>query len=130
MWWMVAAALAQEPGIEVVQAGETVTPQVKSFLLPEPYYNSCLEHAQARIRLEGQLERLAADIANLPDGTAATALVKELERCDVQVQNLHIVNTRLHDNQARLKRQRNVAIGGVVGVAAVAVFQAWLLSQQ
>lgn len=116
------AAFAQEPTSRFVDAGQTVTAQVPSWLVPEATADRCLA-LDAEIAI---LERGLADCEGvckpaLEDARAALVVAKERMAID----SAELI--RCADRQAelavrveRLQRQRNTAwlVTGIVAVVA------------
>jgi hypothetical protein len=124
-------AFADDPGIEVVQPGETFTPTVKVFALPEPYYDSCLEKAQMLEATRTELEATKRAVQPALDEAeeAITDLQSELTICGNQVGQLQLDLAVSLERNKSLRAQRNILIGTVAAVVVASVGTAWAVSQ-
>lgn len=121
---------AADPPIVEIGAGQTVTAEVKSFLLPEAKYDSCLANTRklgicrdAMVECGTRASIGLDDAASGLDACLAMA-ADDGERIDELITNL----AREHELVARYRGQRNVAIASAIGavvVAGVAVVSDW-----
>lgn len=134
IWLFLSLAFAQDPGVQVVEPGKSITAKTRSYLLPEAYYDSCLVNAQqvetfreaygqCLIQSEWALEqsRTTFGLAKDQFGTDAQ-LVEDLTH------KVAVLEVGLQTEQIRVKEvksQRNIAwgiTGGLLlGTVAVTV---------
>lgn len=118
-----SAVLAQEPASRFVDAGETVTAQAPSWLVPEAVANRCLV-------LESEVEILERGLAEcegtcrpaLEDAHAALVVARErMAEDDADLVKCAGEQAGLHVRVERLQRQRNAAwlITGILSAVAV-----------
>jgi len=129
---LLLASVAVADGIEVLQVGDTHTAEVKSFVLPESYYDSCLEKAQLLEDTQAELYKLQ-DQAGPALEEAQDALIvaqSELQKCGQQVGVLRTDAAVLREENRQLKSKQILLGGGFVTVAIIAGLEAWALSQK
>lgn len=114
-------ALADDSPIQVVQPGATAQASTLSYLLPESKYNSCLLAAQEVPILETALADARALCSDrLREASQALEAARDRQAADAAAVGRLEARVAVLETQARdLRRQRNTAIGVMLGVVAV-----------
>lgn len=132
IWLLALTAFAQDPTIEVVQEGEAITAEVKSFLLPEVYYDQCLVKAERLRAAEAQIgEMAAASSQALGEGTAAIqTLQAELRECGKYEDTLRAQVGVLTTSTKVLKARNRTLVAGTIILGVVAGLEAYALGRR
>ena len=111
---LVHAALAGD--IVVLQPGQTFKATEKSFVLPEPMYDTCLAKAEALQTVQAELKE-KGDAIVAADAQARAAL----DACSTAAANAQQKSLLLEKDLTIVRQQRTfLIVGGVVLTAIVA----------
>jgi len=112
--FLVHAALAGD--IVVLQPGQTFKATEKSFVLPEPMYDTCLAKAEALQAVQAELKE-KGDAILAADAQARAAL----DACSTAAANAQQKNLLLEKDLTIVRQQRTfLIVGGAVLTAIVA----------
>ena len=114
-------AYADDPPIQVVQAGATIRATTLSFLVPEARYDVMLACLEAKPRLEADLAACLDTAKAGLEGckSSLSAAQDALGTCHGQVESCVQERVTLREKADRYRRQRNVAIGVAGGALVV-----------
>lgn len=122
---LLVTSLALADDIQAVEAGETITAPTKSFLLPERYYDRCLEKAELLKAAQEEIALLQAEVppALVEADRAIHALDIEISLCADQVGMLTSQLAVGAEREKGLRAQRNILIGTGAVLVAVAILE-------
>jgi hypothetical protein len=127
MLFALVAAHAQQ--IERVEPGDTVVAAVPSYLLPEPYYDRCLEKAQQLPLVVARVEEIEGELSVALGEVEAglSACSEEMDALDDALAVAYQDRLRLEAQVVGLRHQRNltlaVASGLLLGGVTVALLR-------